>query len=61
MLASVARSPSGTGNQQALSAAVSQYRAAYTKELTKLPALLRTAKAQPFPGPRRPRPSSHAG
>jgi hypothetical protein len=50
-----------TSNQQALSAAVSQYRAAYTKELTKLPALLRTAKAQPFPGPRRPRPSSHAG
>jgi len=38
-----------TANQQALNAAVSQYRAAYTKELGKLPALLRTAKAQPFP------------
>jgi hypothetical protein len=36
-----------TANQQALSAAVSQYRAAYQKELTKLAALLRTAKAQP--------------
>jgi hypothetical protein len=37
-----------TANQQALGAAVSAYRAAYKKELTKLPALLRTAKAQPF-------------
>ena len=37
-----------TANQQALSTAVSQYRAAYAKELTKLTALLRTAKAQPF-------------
>jgi hypothetical protein len=37
-----------TANQQALSTAVSQYRAAYTKELTKLAALLRTAKALPF-------------
>jgi hypothetical protein len=36
-------------NQQALSAAVQQYRAAYAKELAKLPALLRTVKAQPFP------------
>jgi hypothetical protein len=36
-------------NQQALSAAVRQYKAAYAKELSKLPALLRTAKAQPFP------------
>jgi hypothetical protein len=34
-------------NQQALTAAVKQYRAAYAKELAKLPALLRTAKAQP--------------
>jgi hypothetical protein len=42
-----------TANQQALNAAVSQYRAAYTKELSKLPALLRTAKAQPFPPPPR--------
>jgi hypothetical protein len=38
-----------TANQQALNAAVSQYRAAYAKELGKLPALLRTAKAEPFP------------
>ena len=37
-----------TANQQALNAAVSAYRAAYTKELKELPALLRTAKAQPF-------------
>jgi hypothetical protein len=41
-----------TANQQALTAAVSQYRAAYAKELGKLPALLRTAKAQPFPVPK---------
>ena len=33
-----------TANQQALNAAVSQYRAAYAKELKKLPALLRTAR-----------------
>ena len=38
-------------NQQALTTAVKQYRAAYAKELAKLPALLRTAKAQPFPRP----------
>jgi hypothetical protein len=38
-----------TANQQALAAMVSAYRAAYNKELAKLPALLRTAKAQPFP------------
>jgi hypothetical protein len=37
-----------TANQQALGAAVSAYRAAYAKELKELPALLRTAKAQPF-------------
>ncbi len=36
-------------NQQALGAAVRQYKAAYQNELSKLPALLRTAKAQPFP------------
>jgi hypothetical protein len=36
-------------NQQALTSAVQQYRAAYAKELNKLPALLRTAKAIPFP------------
>ena len=43
-----------TTNQQALGAAVSAYRAAYKKELTKLAALLRTAKAQPFPPAKRP-------
>jgi hypothetical protein len=37
-----------TANQQALNDAASQYRAAYAKELKKLPALLRTASAQPF-------------
>jgi hypothetical protein len=42
-----------TANQQALNAAVSKYRAAYAKELKQLPALLRTAKANPFPQPRR--------
>jgi len=47
-----------TANQQALSKAVEQYRAAYAKELAKLPALLRTAKAQPFP--RRPAPTGRA-
>jgi hypothetical protein len=36
-------------NQQALNTAVKQYRAAYAKELSKLPALLRTTKAQPYP------------
>ena len=51
-----------TANQQALGAAVSQYRAAYIKELKELPALLRTAKAQPFPRAGRPaRRGSHAG
>jgi len=37
-----------TANQQALSAAVSAYRAAYKNELTKL-AALRTANAQAWP------------
>jgi hypothetical protein len=51
-----------TANQQALAAAVSQYRAAYKNELTKLAALLRTAKAQPFGRPQRPaRRNSHTG
>jgi len=51
-----------TANQQALSTAVSQYRAAYAKELTKLAALLRTAKAQPFGRAARPADrNSHAG
>ena len=36
-------------NQQALTAAVQRYRTAYQKELSQLPALLRTAKAVPFP------------
>jgi hypothetical protein len=34
-------------NQQALAAAVRKYRAAYQKELTRLPGLLKTAKATP--------------
>ena len=38
-------------NQVALTAAVRQYRAAYAKEVAKLPVLLRTAKAQPFVKP----------
>jgi hypothetical protein len=48
-----------TANQQALSAAVGQYRAAYASELNKLPTLLGATKAEPY------RPaesaSSHAG
>ncbi len=36
-------------NQQALTSAVQQYRAAYAKELSKLPGLLKTTKATPFP------------
>jgi hypothetical protein len=36
-----------TANQQALDAAVRQYRTAYAKELSQLPTLLRAAKAQP--------------
>jgi hypothetical protein len=35
-------------NASALAAAVQQYRAAYAKEAGKLPALLKTASAQPF-------------
>jgi hypothetical protein len=51
-----------TANQQALDTAVSQYRATYASELNKLPTLLSTAKARPFP-PARPgrRRSGHAG
>jgi hypothetical protein len=42
-------------NAQALTAAVRQYRTAYAKELNKLPALLRTAKATPlFPASQAP-------
>jgi hypothetical protein len=36
-------------NQQALTAAVRRYRTAYQKELSKLPALLRTTRATPVP------------
>jgi hypothetical protein len=36
-------------NQQALNSAVQQYKAAYATELKKLPALLKTAKANAFP------------
>jgi hypothetical protein len=39
-----------TANQQALNAAVRQYKANYAKELSKLPALLRTASATPVTG-----------
>jgi hypothetical protein len=40
-------------NAQALNSAVQQYRAAYAKELSKLTALLKTAKATPFGKPKR--------
>jgi hypothetical protein len=43
-------------NQQALTSAVQQYRAMYAKEVGKLPALLKTAKATPFGKPARVRP-----
>jgi hypothetical protein len=36
-------------NAQALSAAVQRYKAAYARELKKLPALLKTAKDYAFP------------
>ena len=45
-------------NQQALTAAVKQYRAAYAKELARRPALLRTATAPP--APRRDAPTDRA-
>jgi hypothetical protein len=38
-------------NQEALGAAVQQFRADYQKEVSELPQLLRTAKAQPFGKP----------
>jgi hypothetical protein len=41
-----------TANQQALTSAVQQYRTAYAKEVSDLPKLLSTAKAQPLPQPR---------
>jgi len=48
-------------NQQALTTAVQQFRAAYAKELAKLPDLLRTADAKPFPASAAARPSSASG
>lgn len=50
-----------TANQQALNAAVRQYKAAYAKELARLPALLRTASARlDVPtGPGKPRAPDH--
>jgi hypothetical protein len=48
-------------NQQALTTAVQQYRAAYAAELRKLPALLKTASAQPFGGSSAGKPTSAAG
>jgi hypothetical protein len=51
-----------TANQQALTVAVRQYKAAYAKELSKLPALLRTTSATlELPGPSRPSGPGHAG
>jgi hypothetical protein len=48
-------------NQQALTIAVQQYRAAYAKEVSKLPGLLKTASAQPFSPAKPGQPSSSAG
>jgi hypothetical protein len=52
-----------TANQQALNAAVQEFKANYAKELSKLPALLRTTSATPnLPGPKtgaRGRPTKH--
>lgn len=48
-------------NQQALTTAVQQYRAAYAKEVSKLPGLLKTASAQPFGSPKPGQPTSAAG
>jgi hypothetical protein len=47
-----------TANQQALTSAVQRYRTAYQKDLKRLPALLQTAKAQPFPAGKRKRAAS---
>jgi hypothetical protein len=52
-----------TANQQALNVAVRQYKAAFAKELNKLPALLRTVSATlnvPH-GPRKPGGPGHPG
>ena len=48
-------------NATALAAAVRQYRAAYSRELGKLPALLKTASVQPFFSPKAGQPNSPAG
>jgi hypothetical protein len=48
-------------NQQALTTAVQQYRAAYAREPNKLPDLLKTASAKPFAPSPAGRPSSAAG
>jgi hypothetical protein len=48
-------------NASALAAAVQQYRAAYAKEVSKLPGLLKTASAQPFSPAKPGQPSSSAG
>jgi hypothetical protein len=48
-------------NASALAAAVQQYRAAYAKEVSKLPGLLKTASAQPFFSGKPGQPSSAAG
>jgi hypothetical protein len=48
-------------NQEALTTAVQQYRAAYAKEVSKLPGLLKTASAQPFGPVKAGQPSSSAG
>jgi hypothetical protein len=55
-----------TANQQALTAAVREFKANYAKELSKLPALLRTTSATPdLPGapgpPGQPGASGHPG
>jgi hypothetical protein len=48
-------------NQQALTTAVEQYRAAYAKAIRQLPQLLKTASAQPFGGSPAGKPTSAAG
>ena len=48
-------------NAQALTTAVQQFRAAYAAELKKLPALLKTASAQPFGSAPAGQPPSSAG
>jgi hypothetical protein len=47
-------------NQQALTAAVRRYRAAYQNEVKRLTALLRTAKARPFDGLKARGPGQHS-